>query len=393
MPFLIAVALVVLTYYLLVFVAQLALVLALPMLLGGVAFVALRAYYRHGTRQAVDARLADLVGLDTSTERVVFSARPDPDVVVVPAPRQRVVLGVVPWGTAAMTLYAVYKLHLRGGFAAHLSWPVLAAAFVGAVAVMGLWAVLALLKRGDEAHNRYVAHILAIKVKKLNALAGKASAFHTQAVRNAAFRASLNAATDVPWQKLMHALQANWEGVLDNHKAFRAFVESQTQYLSSENAQLAQLCPVYAHMQAQYSQACREANWLGNEAVLHNLDTVGNGIALMVALADRSDWAQLAPVVNELAQEVQQMRNNIRLLAQAGPTADAPEEPDPITPEPGDPYAVLGVSQDLPLAQIKEVYRRLAQIYHPDKGMVNDPATFQRHQHAWNEIQKRHNAA
>jgi hypothetical protein len=124
MPVLIAALLsVALLFYLMVFVIQVALVLAIPFVLGGGAFLVLRAYYCHGTRKAVEAKLADLVGLNTSTDRMMFSARPDPELFVLPNSRERVVLGVVPWCGAAGALYALYELHVQGELASRVPWP------------------------------------------------------------------------------------------------------------------------------------------------------------------------------------------------------------------------------------------------------------------------------
>jgi curved DNA-binding protein CbpA len=51
-----------------------------------------------------------------------------------------------------------------------------------------------------------------------------------------------------------------------------------------------------------------------------------------------------------------------------------------------DPYATLGVRPDLSSEELKNVYRLLAQIYHPDKGRVADHRRFQEIQHAWQMI-------
>jgi DnaJ domain len=243
---------------------------------------------------------------------------------------------------------------------------------------------------GEATHIRYVRKTLNNHVKKLNAMAGKTGGFHAEATRNAAFRANLNAATDVPWERTMRALHATWDGMLDNHKAFRAFVETETQNIRAENATLTQLCPKWISMLAQYNQVCQEANWLGSQAVLHHLNAVGDRIGTMEALANRSDWTRLALVVDELTQEIQQVHANIRKLEQNPPEAEGSDARNPNAANERDPYAVLGVRPDLPLAQIKEVYRKLAQLYHPDKGIASDRALFQRHQQAWQAIQKQH---
>lgn len=398
MPVLIgAVLLVVLTYYLLTFAAQLALVLALPLVLAGLLFAVLRANLHRATRQAVNAKLADLMGLDTSTERLVFVARPDPELIVPPHLGERVAIRWVPWGCGALGLYAVHELHLKGGFISWVPWPPLVpgkAAFVVAVGVWVLWAVLMWVQRSKSSRHTFVHKTLDHNVRTLNSLAGKASEFHFEATRNAAFRAILKGTTDVPWRGLMNALQAHWDEVLDSHEAFRVFVHRQTEHLRNDNACLAELCPRYEKLQSQYSLACQEANWLGNEAVLHYLDTVGNGIKLLSDVVDRSAWAQLGPVIDGLVEEIRLVRDNIRQLGLTESVADTDGgRACQSSPASDDPYEVLGVQRDLSLAQIKEVYRRLAQIYHPDKGLVKNSATFQRHQKAWQDIEKQHVAA
>lgn len=58
-----------------------------------------------------------------------------------------------------------------------------------------------------------------------------------------------------------------------------------------------------------------------------------------------------------------------------------------------DPYVVLGVERQMTLEAIKEVAKRLLQIYHPDRGLVRDDTRFKQIQGAWSAVKATHSDA
>jgi NADH:ubiquinone oxidoreductase subunit 5 (subunit L)/multisubunit Na+/H+ antiporter MnhA subunit len=53
-----------------------------------------------------------------------------------------------------------------------------------------------------------------------------------------------------------------------------------------------------------------------------------------------------------------------------------------------DPFAILGVTEDMPIDAIKVVYRKLCLIYHPDVQGTGNKEKFLEIQEAWEQIQK-----
>lgn len=52
-----------------------------------------------------------------------------------------------------------------------------------------------------------------------------------------------------------------------------------------------------------------------------------------------------------------------------------------------DPYKILGVTKDMHLKDIEEIYRKLVLIYHPDKGKT-DTEKIKEINNAWEAIKK-----
>lgn len=52
------------------------------------------------------------------------------------------------------------------------------------------------------------------------------------------------------------------------------------------------------------------------------------------------------------------------------------QAPPPRPQQAADPYEVLGVTRDMSSLEIRQVFKELVHIYHPDKGKIKSPAKF-----------------
>lgn len=392
MPHLIAALLLLwLSYVALKFLAQVAMWAALPVATGWLVFVAVRTWLRHQTVGSAQPLWAELLTLAPGNT-LVFCAHASPEVLL---PARTGALSDARWAAVGVAGCVLYALHTDGRFVQVAQGTVVSPNVVAGMALLlvgaGLWAALGGAERDQLQHNMFVNTWLARRVKRLNALGGNAQRFQAEAASNTRLRATLGGMPDAASQRLMQAIQAQWAKVVAAPQALQQVLDQHTQQTIAENAVLHTLCQRHAAVLHTYDQACAEANAVGNEAVFRYLDMVWRALQSLEQLVAQDQWEALAQHLDGAADELQQLRNNIHHIGQDDAAAHSGEEADAPGPDSGadgtaNPYAVLGVKPDLSPQQLKDVYRKLAQIYHPDKGLVSDPARFQAIQQAWQAI-------
>lgn len=393
MPYLIVAALLLwLLFIVLKFMLHLAVLVAGPVLLGWLVFVAMRTHLRQQLTARAQPLWAGLLVL-VPGQQLVFAAHPQPQNLLLPPTKA---LADARWAAAGVAGWAYHWLFNSGRFAPVAEGTVVSAhTAAGLGLLMGagvLWALVGGAARSEAGHHQYVGKWLAQRVRQLNAQCLNATRFHTEAQQNNQLRTRLGGAPDVALHRLMTAVQNRWSQVADAPHALQSLLDEHTQQTAAENAVLHTLCQRHAEVLQAYDHACAEANAVGNEAVFRYLDMVWRALQSLGQLVWQDQWEALGQHLTGAADELAQLRHNIHHMGQAdaapgaGPGADTEPGDDACA----DPYAVLGVKRGLSAQQLKDVYRKLAQIYHPDKGLVSDPARFQAIQQAWHVIAAEH---
>lgn len=381
----ITIALIWLACIVLAYVFQVAFVAAWPVLAGWLAFIASRATFRSNMASVIESRVADLIALETANQRLAFTVHPDPGSVVKPDESEFPVSVLAATAVAA----AVYGLVVARGFFARITagtgFPTEITSFVGFLMAAGGLAAAIVVTRSKTPQNRFLRRVLASRVGALNAQAARASGFDAEATRNDALRSSMGGVPEHARRALVSAVMANLHDIVNGTVSLQMLIDERTDALRAENATLTELDLKKKSLLGTYDFACREANRIGNEAVFRYLDLMARGIASLCELVAQSNWDELSQQIDGAQAELKRLLDNIDRLDEADAEEESAEEVRG-TRDAADPYATLGVRPDLSNAELKNVYRLLAQIYHPDKGRVADHRKFQEIQRAWKEI-------
>ena len=151
--------------------------------------------------------------------------------------------------------------------------------------------------------------------------------------------------------------------------------------LETDNANLLTATKSLAKAMSAFRQASQAANRSGNLALLYALDDHGNGIKEAPRLLlSAGRYPEFYSLMDDASEELGKLKSNADDLSSA--TFDDSND----DAENMDPYAVLGVRSDLSNSDLQDFYRKLANLYHPDKGMAPDHKRFQQINGAWKKI-------
>ena len=150
--------------------------------------------------------------------------------------------------------------------------------------------------------------------------------------------------------------------------------------LAGENKKLRAADAAMNNVMAIYQQAAQAASRTRNLALLYYLDQLKRGIDTTRILVADGRFAEFLEHMASAADELD------ALIANADEIGDSDFESEVEATEGSEPYSVFGVRSDLSDDDLKKVYRILANLYHPDKGMAPDHRRFQQIEGAWREL-------
>ncbi len=229
----------------------------------------------------------------------------------------------------------------------------------------------------------YRAHAIARiaeRVRLLNAEAANTGDFDHELQRNVSLRTQLRAPVESMREALLADMQTNLPAILQNRISTISLINNHTLRLREENRLLSVSAGLLSQAMHTYDRACLAANRTNNVAILRYLHHVGGGLGSLGTLVKQKRWNELNTMITEADAELHQVIANAEGINQDGearPQARA-----------DDPYVVLGVRRDLPVDELRFVYRDLVNLYHPDKARVTDHRKFQQIQAAWEAIRK-----
>jgi hypothetical protein len=134
-----------------------------------------------------------------------------------------------------------------------------------------------------------------------------------------------------------------------------------------------------SEMNELYESAVTAANQTGNRAVFFMLDKLLVAIDASHALIAQEKWSAFRQCADAIKNQLRLLIGNARSLNSDGTGVSDQRDK-------GDPYTVLGIRRDLSNDEVRRVYQKLANIYHPDKGKALDHRRFQEIQMAWQKI-------
>lgn len=132
-----------------------------------------------------------------------------------------------------------------------------------------------------------------------------------------------------------------------------------------------------------YEGATALVEQIGDPSLKNSLDEIHGCLVKLEELKGRGGWKQFDEGKVIVKEELE------RLLAHAQSLRSSKEENQSVSDRGFyDPWKVLRVSKDMTNEKIKEVWRDLCKIYHPDGGKVKDDAGFKEVNEAYEKIKK-----
>lgn len=263
-------------------------------------------------------------------------------------------------------------------------------ALAGALVLIAMSLLVGYRFNSDKAES-HGHQVVSCHVDQLNQYAIELHGLGGLFARNRALRSEVGSDTEVRIHAFKHLVQAEWPNIGTDPKQLASKVVVFVEALRQENASMDVMNRRRSEVEDLLEQAIMQANRNRNLAVFAYLDRIQRRLNGLEAVADLSDWDHYSQELLAVKEEIDLLMVNMDDLANDKRHGSKQQKSDSAPPHPNetsDPYAVLGVRSDLNNQQIKDVYRKLAQIYHPDKGYVRDRKQFQDLQVAWQSICK-----
>lgn len=347
---------IVLAYLIEVFFASLA-----PASIAVVAFALVALVHRCQVSSAIDRQLDRLLHVQEVGGGIRFAAG-TPDASTLPGARMALFAATA--ASCAIGWFAFAHLMGKGWFAdvAPSAPPELTqvVAFVMAGLVTATAAPMAWIKICPE---ELASQRIAARAAWVNRRIDPDSPLLAAWRANAQFRDTLGGERR-PLANLMLAAVGAQSLAGSNHfQNLTQQIDRQTETLQTENRRLEGFVAARATLQATFDRVCAEANRVGNQALLRYLDLVARGFTTLGVLAKQEDWGNLETQIQGAKDELDRVLQNVDQLAH-----DTTKEAQSATPSEAayDPYAILGVQRSIATGDLRNVIRRLSQIYHPD---------------------------
>lgn len=180
-------------------------------------------------------------------------------------------------------------------------------------------------------------------------------------------------------------INSNLYELLRENKDFKeATISNDMHQLEENNENLKLAINNYNTATKIFERTANFADRTKNKEIFYSLDKIARGILGAKKHLEDRNWQDFNDVILFAQKELQDLYDN-------GSNYDDEENTDKSFRSGKntlDIFAVLGITQDMSNEKIKQVYRKLATIYHPDKGLVSDSEKFKQIQSAYEEIRK-----
>jgi|GEM_PF-5703557 len=172
------------------------------------------------------------------------------------------------------------------------------------------------------------------------------------------------------------------ELLMDITKA-NPFIAKQIGQAKRDMDALEQAIDQYEAALSEYKTVALEVNRCGSAALVALLDDIYTVLSAITGYLEMRNWSAFAEGIDFAMNELDMLRQNAVEFQ-----AYAQEEESPGY----DPYDVLGVSPEMRDDEIREVYRKLCLIYHPDLELVKDDERMKEINAAYEQIMQRRKA-
>jgi len=205
--------------------------------------------------------------------------------------------------------------------------------------------------------------------------------------KNASFASKLKIAfPDQHTPAIRSYVERNKATLLIDTSGVNRILNSEISKAKEDHTNLERSARFFDEVMQLYFRTASEVNRAGSTSMIYLLDQLLKGIEGLKELVPRREWKKFYDGIEFAKGELSLLCKN------AARFAEAPQsEPEDQDLESDDPYSVLGVTKEMTDAQIKQVYRHLCNIYHPDKRLVVDDSKFKDIQEAYEKIEKLRN--
>lgn len=172
--------------------------------------------------------------------------------------------------------------------------------------------------------------------------------------------------------------------VLTNPSCLQTVIADEIEKIKQERDYLRKAINCLNEIMKLYKEVNRVVLEADSQSLITAIDETYESIyqAKVTAIPQR-EWALFEKAIEVYRQELKQLEEKARRYLE-GDTTDYADSTN-------NPYTVLGVTPDMSKEEIKKVYRKLAQIYHPDKGIVSEDERFKKVSEAYKRIMNEKN--
>ena len=160
--------------------------------------------------------------------------------------------------------------------------------------------------------------------------------------------------------------------ILADPEVLTACISERSRRAQGDLSHLHKAEEVYAKAFEVYDEVVHEVAKAGSIPLIRELEQIYAGLtsADLKSLIPERKWGDFAEVVNAIIGELNHL-SGLTIKYRKEGSRDAVPEQESLTEEQR-AYGILGVPASASCEQIKRVYQSLAQLWHPDKGMVRD---------------------
>lgn len=186
-----------------------------------------------------------------------------------------------------------------------------------------------------------------------------------------------------PSVELAKFVAANQEAVLSNSKSVEDFASGMRRALESELKLFEKATSVHARNAQLLKQVTGATRAARRPSLLDMLDDLIQRHEQVPNAISNGAWERFFDEADEIKSDLEDLLHHVQQVA-GQDNADALQAPHASSST--SPYAVLGLPPGASRDQIEAIYRRLVNIYHPDKGLVKEDGRFKEIDAAYRQL-------